>query len=227
MNCFKKTICVFMALWTPIALAYTNLANSKGEVYSAAPQIAAAILLDENGETRCKVENSEFLSSERFDEFVDRHPETERALDELATLRECDQSDELYAGVVLNPQEVAIAGMPSPARGAWATGLMGRRFYFFIPSLGLSAGVGCRFAIPVSPPIYPVTNSQTLNYALETGVFGFGMGIFATFINGTTYTRVPGSTFYTLFFHTLAATAGHIACGVYKQLEKQSKKSQQ
>ncbi len=78
----------------------------------------AAVLLDENGEARCKIGNSGILSSERFGDFVERHPETESALGELDALRECDESDELYAGVVLNPEDIQIAGFPP--RASWS-----------------------------------------------------------------------------------------------------------
>ena len=81
-----------------------------------ASQIVAAILLNEDGSPRCKIvqEEHDVFSSERFDDFVGTNPQAEDALDELDTLRECDDGDELYAEVVLNPQDIQMTGMPSP-----------------------------------------------------------------------------------------------------------------
>ncbi len=126
MNCLKKTICAFLAIWTPIAFAYTNLANSRGEVLPSPGQgeAMAAVLIDENREARCKIagEHGEFLSSDRFGDFTLANPQTERALDEINALPECDERDALYAGVVLDSEEVAIAGIPSPNKALHAMG---------------------------------------------------------------------------------------------------------
>ena len=107
MNCFKKTTCTLLAFWTPIVFAYSKFANSKGEVLSPPTQmkIVAAILLDENGENRCKIVSNEFLLSERFDEFVEQNPEAKEVLNDL---RECDDGDEYYANFVLDPEEIQI-----------------------------------------------------------------------------------------------------------------------
>ena len=80
MNYLKKTIGTLLALWTPIVFAYTNLVNNNGETSSPTP--AVIILLDENGEPRCKITGDHnFLSTERFAEDV---------LGELDALEECD-----------------------------------------------------------------------------------------------------------------------------------------
>ena len=80
MNYLKKTICTLLALWTPIVFAYTNLVNSNGEI--SVP--ATAILLDENGEPRCKITGGRdgLLLSERFNEFIERNSEAGKVLDE-------------------------------------------------------------------------------------------------------------------------------------------------
>ena len=117
MNCLKKTTCTLLALWTPIVFAYSRFANSEGEVLSPPTQmeIGAAVLLDENGEARCKIVSSEFLLSERFNEFVEQNPEAEEVLDELNGLRECDDGDELYADIVLNPEEIKLGAFDPSA----------------------------------------------------------------------------------------------------------------
>ena len=91
-----------------------------GLVQVNASQIVAAVLLNEDGSPRCKIvqEEHDVFSSERFDDFVETNAQAEDALDELDALRECDSGDELYAEFVLNPQEISIAGVPSPSSGS-------------------------------------------------------------------------------------------------------------
>ena len=100
----------FFFLSLGMANAYVAPSQANGEESSS--QIAAVILLNEDGRPRCQIRNSEYLSSERFEDFVLNDPETEQAIDELNSLRTCDDGDELYARFVLDPQEISIAGVP-------------------------------------------------------------------------------------------------------------------
>ena len=67
-------------------------------------QIDAVIVLDENGEPRCKI---------TLKEFVEQNPEAEGVLSKLDALEECANGDELYAEFGLGPQEISMAGVPS------------------------------------------------------------------------------------------------------------------
>ena len=231
MKYLEKTICILLALWTPIAFAYNKFANSDGETLSPPTQVemAVAILIDEKGEPRCKItgeRHNEFLLSDRFRDFVERNSEAKDAFDEINALEECDDGDALYAEFALNPQDISIAGVPSLAGTGSLTGIMGRRLRFFIPSLGISSIMGCLRANPPSPPVYSITNSDTVDYALEAGVFGLAIGVIANMsINGALYNRVRGSKTYTLLFHTLAGIAGNVVCAVYEQLDKHQKET--
>ena len=82
-------------------------------------QIVTAVLLNEDGNPRCKIVQNEsgLLSSERFDDFVETNPQVKDVLNQLDTLEECDNGDELYAEFVLNPQEISMSGVPRPVQG--------------------------------------------------------------------------------------------------------------
>ena len=95
MNCLKKTICTFLALWTPIVFAYTNLVNSDGETSSPAMAPTMGILLNEDGEPRCKItsDHSNFPASE------------------LDALEECTE-------LSFEAEEIQMAGVSSPGKAA-------------------------------------------------------------------------------------------------------------
>ena len=98
MNCLKKTICTFLALWTPIVFAYTNLVNSDGETSSPAVAPIMGILLNEDGEPRCKItsDHSNFPASE------------------LDALEECTE-------LSFKAEEIQMAGVSSPGKAAVPT----------------------------------------------------------------------------------------------------------
>ena len=80
-------------------------------------QVESAILLREDGTPRCRigVNPSEYLTAEKLDEFY------RQGLD-IGTLRECDQSDELYAISVLGNEEISM-GMVAPPGGKGASAI--------------------------------------------------------------------------------------------------------
>ena len=109
-----KTFLIYSIFSLPIHTnAYVAEHLQQGK---AAHQIDAVIVLDENGEPRCKIISNGFLLSERFHEFVERNPEAEEVLDKLNALEKCDDGDELYAAFELGPQEISMAGAPSPGK---------------------------------------------------------------------------------------------------------------
>ena len=88
------------------------LLSSLGQTYAQTP---AAILLNEDGSFRCRIENNEskYLSPERLGNFVLSNPEAEQYADELNALEVCDRGDQIYALSVFDSQEISMAGMPS------------------------------------------------------------------------------------------------------------------
>ncbi len=71
----------------------------------------AAFLLDENGHPRCRIGNQHqvYLSSARLSNFVE-----ESSAEELYQIKECDQNDALYAGMILAPEEGPTEDMATP-----------------------------------------------------------------------------------------------------------------
>ncbi len=104
-----------------------------------APQMA--ILLDEKGVPRCKVEgeHSEFLSVDRFGEFVENDPGANAILDEINALRECDDGDVAYAGIVLAPEEIQAAAITGFHRGVISAMAMATYSFVSCMSGGLFA----------------------------------------------------------------------------------------
>ncbi len=90
---------------------------------SANASVAAAVLLDEQGVPRCKIEgeHGDYLSADRFAEFVENDPAAAAALDEINALRECGDQDVAYAGIVLAPEEIEAAAVTPFARGVIMT----------------------------------------------------------------------------------------------------------
>ena len=101
----SKSLC-FSLVWVFLGLVQVN-----------ASQIVAAVLLNEDGNPRCKIvqEEHDVFSSERFDDFVETNAQAEDALDELDALRECDSGDELYA-IVVGETEIQEAGVANGLR---------------------------------------------------------------------------------------------------------------
>ena len=76
-------------------------------------QVESAILLSEDGTPRCRIGKnpSEYLSAEKLDEF--RQSGLEIGAGDLDALQECDESDELYARMILGTEEISL-GMAAP-----------------------------------------------------------------------------------------------------------------
>ena len=76
------------------------------------------LLFDEEGRPRCRVGQNygEYLSSEKFKDFV-------REGDFAGDLRECGREDALYAGLVLAPEDIHIAGPVSDTTAVTAVAI--------------------------------------------------------------------------------------------------------
>ncbi len=103
---------------------------------ASALQVEAAILLDEGGTPRCRIGEwpSEHLTPKQLGEFYGEGSQLGPAA--LDQLRECDENDELYAQIALNPEEIQIAGIPSPTKGMLVlflgAGVINFAYYCFV-----------------------------------------------------------------------------------------------
>ncbi len=78
-------------------------------IFCVRPGNATLLLLDEHGEPRCRISGGlvgEYLSAEQFSPFV--VTQTKNSID----LKDCEREDALYAGMVLAPQKIQVAGPP-------------------------------------------------------------------------------------------------------------------
>ncbi len=100
----------FLYLFCAVSI---GLAHANGAEWL---QVGPGVLLNESGEARCKItgEHGEFFSRPAFEDFVEGNPQAESVLNELAALRECDEGDVAYAGIVLNSKDIQIAGVSRP-----------------------------------------------------------------------------------------------------------------
>ncbi len=98
-------------------------------------RVETAILMDENGTPRCRIGKhpSEYLTAEQLGEFY----REEAAVATLDALEECDQSDELYARVALQAEEMNLAGAAAP------TSLVGGLALSWLANLTLGVVGGC------------------------------------------------------------------------------------
>ena len=224
LNCLKKTICTLLALWTPIVFAYTNLTNSDGETSSPAVAPIMGILLNEDGEPRCKIleGGNEFFYS-FFDDFIETNPDAIGLVDQIDALPECNSHDFIISpDMVLGTQFMPIPGITSQAgniltRITTGSGVMGRRLIFFIPSLLASFGYGCMSGLRERQPYTgpPLTDpvAQFIiffnNYPRIMELFsGAAIGALAdVFINGDAF-KNPNA----LLFHGVYAFGGGVAC---------------
>ena len=174
------------------ANAYVAEHLQQGE---AAHQIDAVIVLDENGKPRCKIISNGFLLSERFHEFVERNPEAEEVLDKLNALEKCDDGDELYAEFEPGPQEISMAGAPSPGK-ALAVGLAAGKAWaksggpvVALLSFGLSCAVK-KGEYTAIIPLFFLTGVMSGFYGSEMaaltklGMGSFSLSFLATMFSG-------------------------------------------
>ena len=95
MSLVKKSLLLFCVGFLGLAQANTSFVT--------------AVLLNEDGSPRCKIVQ---------DDFVETNPQAKAVLNQLDTLEECDNGDELYAEAILNSQDISMSGVPSPKQGA-------------------------------------------------------------------------------------------------------------
>ncbi len=164
MQSLKLSLCLLFAAL--IGLASVNAS------------VATTVLLDEEGNPRCKIEgeHGDYLSAERFAEFVENDPAA-AALDEINALRECGDQDVAYAGILLAPQEIQAAAITPTAHRIITAGFMG-----FHSILQCASGVR-----------HSKEHGSWFSRASDPVAYGaFWAGLQSTFLKPFDPTKIPG-----------------------------------